>query len=98
MAWRYLYHLFFRKVSEDTNAKLNELTELVRQLMREREPQTEEEDLFVTPRTSVTEISVYAKLSGALPSIEEDFFRTHLSDENHKDALYTCLKTGSMDY
>ncbi|OLY78763.1 hypothetical protein AYI68_g7181, partial [Smittium mucronatum] len=85
-------------MSEDTNTKLNELTALVRQLMREREPQLKEEDLFVNPRIPVTELSVYTELSEALPSIEEDFFRTHLSEEDRKPALYTCPKTSSMNY
>ncbi|OLY79236.1 hypothetical protein AYI68_g6696 [Smittium mucronatum] len=85
-------------MSEDTNAKLNELTALVRHLMREREPQIEEEDPFVTPRIPITELSVYAELSEALPSTDEDFFRTPLSDENRKTALYTCSKTCSMKY
>ncbi|OLY83929.1 hypothetical protein AYI68_g1924, partial [Smittium mucronatum] len=42
--------------------------------------------------------SVYAELSEALPSIDEDFFRTPLSDEDHNTALYTCPKTCSMNY
>ncbi|OLY85422.1 hypothetical protein AYI68_g383, partial [Smittium mucronatum] len=85
-------------MSEDTNTKLNELTALVRQLMLEREPQLNEEDPFVTSRIPVTEFSVYTELSEALPSIEEDFFRTPLSEEDRKTALYTCPKTSLMNY
>ncbi|OLY79810.1 hypothetical protein AYI68_g6110 [Smittium mucronatum] len=85
-------------MSEVTNSKLNELTALFSQLMREREPQLEEEDPFVTPRIPITELSVYAELSEALSSTDEDFFRTPQSDEDRKTALYTCPKTCSMKY
>ncbi|OLY82575.1 hypothetical protein AYI68_g3303 [Smittium mucronatum] len=66
--------------------------------MRKREPQLDEEDPFATPRIPFTEIPVYKELSEAFPSIEEDFFRTPLSEDDRKNALYTCTKTSSMSY
>ncbi|OLY80346.1 hypothetical protein AYI68_g5560 [Smittium mucronatum] len=85
-------------ISEDKNDNLNELTALVRKLIRKREPQLEEEGPFNIPKVPITELSVYAELSEALPSIEKKFFRTPLSDEDRKTALYKCLKTCYMFY
>ncbi|OMJ29093.1 hypothetical protein AYI69_g1407 [Smittium culicis] len=38
------------------------------------------------------------KLTEALPSIEEDFFRTPLTEEERKIAVHSCPKTSSMNY
>ncbi|OLY82853.1 hypothetical protein AYI68_g3020 [Smittium mucronatum] len=61
-------------------------------------PLLDKEDLFATPGILFTELSVYKELSDALPFIEEDFFRTPLSEDDCKTALYTCPKTSSMNY
>ncbi|OLY78619.1 hypothetical protein AYI68_g7326 [Smittium mucronatum] len=58
-------------MSENANTKLNKLTALVRQLMRKKESQFDEEDPSVNPRIPVTELSIYKKLSGAFPSIKD---------------------------
>ncbi|PVU93875.1 hypothetical protein BB561_002973 [Smittium simulii] len=44
------------------------------------------------------DLTVYPELIEALPSIEEDFFRSPLTDEERKSALYSCPKTSSMNY
>ncbi|OMJ28350.1 hypothetical protein AYI69_g2180 [Smittium culicis] len=56
--------------------QVKELTEMVRELLRERERNTEPEDPYVTKKTPLTNLTVYPELIEALPSIEEDFFRT----------------------
>ncbi|OLY77785.1 hypothetical protein AYI68_g2566 [Smittium mucronatum] len=74
-------------MSEDTNAKLNELTAFFRHLMGKRKPKIEEEYLFFTPIIPATELSIYAKLAKALSSINED----------RKTAVYTYFKTVTED-
>ncbi|OLY84809.1 hypothetical protein AYI68_g1016 [Smittium mucronatum] len=66
-------------MSEDTKIKPNKLTTLLRQLMRKRGPQIDEEDPFTTPKISVIKLAVYKELSEALSLIKEDLFRTPLS-------------------
>ncbi|OLY84785.1 hypothetical protein AYI68_g1039 [Smittium mucronatum] len=66
--------------------------------MRKREPQFNEEDPFVTSRITFSKLSVYTELSETLPSIEENFSRTPLSEDDHKAALYSCPKTSPMSY
>ncbi|OMJ10264.1 hypothetical protein AYI69_g10315 [Smittium culicis] len=83
---------------EDTDAKLNELTALVKQLLSKREPQFEEVDVFVTARAPETDFQVYPELIEALQSIEEDFFHTPLMEEERNDAIHACLKSSSMNY
>ncbi|OMJ13063.1 hypothetical protein AYI70_g8741, partial [Smittium culicis] len=46
----------------------------------------------------VSDFSVYLELTGALPSIEEDFFRTPLTEEEREIAIHSCPKTSSMNY
>ncbi|OMJ12599.1 hypothetical protein AYI70_g9005 [Smittium culicis] len=64
--------------------QLKILTDMVQQLLRERERNAETEDPYVTTRIPVTDLTVYPELTEALPSIEEDFFRTPLTEEEHK--------------
>ncbi|OMJ27954.1 hypothetical protein AYI69_g2585, partial [Smittium culicis] len=58
--------------------QLKILTDMVQQLLRERE---------------LTDLTVYPELIEALPSIEEDFFRTPLTEEERKIAIHSCPKT-----
>ncbi|PVU89438.1 hypothetical protein BB561_005353 [Smittium simulii] len=85
-----------RKKVDDNHIK--ELTEKVNQLLRERGSQEEPEDPHVLTRISVTDLTAYPELIEALPSIEEDFFRSPLTDEERKSALYSCPKNSSMNY
>ncbi|OMJ22773.1 hypothetical protein AYI70_g2658 [Smittium culicis] len=74
------------------------LIEMVQQLFRERNREQEPEDPHVTTRTPVTDLTSYPAPTEALPSIEEDFFRSPLTEEEHKIAIHSCPKTSSMNY
>ncbi|PVU94991.1 hypothetical protein BB561_002124 [Smittium simulii] len=79
-------------MDQETLNHIKELTEKVNQLLRERGSQEETEDPHVTTRIPVTDLTAYPELIEALPSIEEDFFRSPLTDEERKNALYSCPK------
>ncbi|PVU94202.1 hypothetical protein BB561_002755 [Smittium simulii] len=85
-------------MDQETLNHIKELTEKVNQLLRERGSQEETEDPHVTTRIPVTDLTAYPELIEALPSIEEDFFRSPLTDEERKNALYSCPKNSSMNY
>ncbi|OMJ28349.1 hypothetical protein AYI69_g2179 [Smittium culicis] len=78
--------------------QVKELTEMVRELLRERERNTEPEDPYVTKKTPLTNLTVYPELIEALPSIEEDFFRTPLTEIEKKEEIHSCPKSSSMNY
>ncbi|OMJ19395.1 hypothetical protein AYI69_g6633, partial [Smittium culicis] len=69
---------------EDTNRvsvtqdQVKELTEMFKELLREKERNAEPEDPYVTTRIPLTDLAVYPEL------IEEDFFRTPLTEEERK--------------
>ncbi|OLY81271.1 hypothetical protein AYI68_g4626 [Smittium mucronatum] len=77
---------------------IRELTEKVSLLVRERYPEGEPLDPFVSSRIPVTNLAVYPEPSEALPSIEEDFFRSPLNEEKRKINIYSCPRTSSMNY
>ncbi|PVU95649.1 hypothetical protein BB561_001686 [Smittium simulii] len=83
-------------MDQETLNHIKELTEKVNQLLRERGSQEETEDPHVTTRIPVTDLTAYPELIEALPSIEEDFFRSPLTDEERKNALYSCPKNNSI--
>ncbi|OMJ09341.1 hypothetical protein AYI69_g10715, partial [Smittium culicis] len=89
---------------EDTNRvsvsqdQVKELTEMVLELLREKERNAEPEDPYVTTRIPITDLAVYPELIEALPSIEEDFFRTPLTEEERKEAIHSCPRSDSMNY
>ncbi|OLY80301.1 hypothetical protein AYI68_g5603 [Smittium mucronatum] len=56
------------------------------------------EDPYVTASISVTNLTVYPKLTNAHPSIEEDFFGSPLTEEERKIAIHSCPRTSSMKY
>ncbi|OMJ14338.1 hypothetical protein AYI69_g8640 [Smittium culicis] len=49
-------------------------------------------------RIPVTDLTAYPELTEVLPSIEEDFFRSPLTEEERKIAIHSCLRTSSMNY
>ncbi|OMJ18161.1 hypothetical protein AYI69_g7139 [Smittium culicis] len=67
----------------DSQEQVKELIEMVRELLRERERNIEPEDPY---------------LIEALPSIEEDFLRTPLTEEERKEATQSYPKSLSMNY
>ncbi|OMJ15792.1 hypothetical protein AYI70_g7025 [Smittium culicis] len=74
------------------------LTELVQQLLRKNERNQEPEDPHFITRIPVTDLTAYPELTEAFPSIEEDFFRSPLAEEEHNNAIYSCPRTSSMNY
>ncbi|OMJ19927.1 hypothetical protein AYI69_g6423 [Smittium culicis] len=78
--------------------QVKELTEMVRELLKERELNIEPEDPYVTTRIPLTDLAVYPELTEALPSIEEDFYRTPLTEEERKEVIHSCPKSSSMNY
>ncbi|OMJ18750.1 hypothetical protein AYI69_g6884 [Smittium culicis] len=57
----------------------------------------DQEDPYVTTRIPLTDLAVYPELIEAFPSIEEDFFRTPLTEER-KESARSCPKSSSMNY
>ncbi|OMJ18514.1 hypothetical protein AYI69_g6982 [Smittium culicis] len=47
---------------------------------------------------SITNLTVYPELIQALPSIEDDFFRATLSEEERKEAIHSFPRSSSMHY
>ncbi|OMJ18480.1 hypothetical protein AYI70_g5335 [Smittium culicis] len=74
------------------------LTELVQQLLRKNEKNQEPEDPYVTTRAPVTDLKACPELTEALPSIEEDFFLSPLTEEERKISIHSCPRTSSMNY
>ncbi|OLY78321.1 hypothetical protein AYI68_g7633 [Smittium mucronatum] len=71
---------------ENLNILVNELNENINLLLTERTTSVQEKkDGYITSRSSINYISIYPVLLEALPSIEEDFFRSLLPDEEWKD-------------
>ncbi|OMJ19676.1 hypothetical protein AYI69_g6528 [Smittium culicis] len=56
------------------------------------------EDPFISTRIPITDLAVYPELIEALPSIEDDFFRTPLSEEERKEAIHSIPRSSSMSY
>ncbi|OMJ27375.1 hypothetical protein AYI69_g3189 [Smittium culicis] len=82
-------------ISQD---QLKELTEIVRELLREKERNAKPEDPFVTTRIPLTDLAVYSELIEAILSIEEDFFHTPLTEEERKEEIHSFPKSSSMKY
>ncbi|OMJ30032.1 hypothetical protein AYI69_g436 [Smittium culicis] len=78
--------------------QVKELTDMVKELLRDKERNAEPEDPYVTTRIPLTDLAVYPELIEALPSIEEDFFRTPLTEEERKEAIHSCTRSSSMNY
>ncbi|OMJ07791.1 hypothetical protein AYI70_g7529 [Smittium culicis] len=80
-------------VSQET---FNKLTEMFRKLLIEKERNPEPEDPDVTTRVPLTDLAVYSGLIEALPSIEEDFFDTPLTEKEWKETIHSCHRTSSV--
>ncbi|OMJ14141.1 hypothetical protein AYI70_g8063 [Smittium culicis] len=77
---------------------VKELTEMVIKLLNEKKRNPEPEDPYVATRVPFTDLAVYPELTEALPLIEEDFFRTPLTDEERKEVIHFCPRSSSMNY
>ncbi|OMJ09388.1 hypothetical protein AYI69_g10686 [Smittium culicis] len=73
--------------------RIQDLTDKFNQLFLEKALLQEPEDPFVATRITETDLTVYPELIEALPSIEEEFFRTLLTEEESKNAIYSCPRT-----
>ncbi|OMJ09043.1 hypothetical protein AYI69_g10842 [Smittium culicis] len=81
-------------ISQD---QLKEMTEIVRELLREKERNAEPEDSFATTRIPLTDLAVYSELIEAILSIEEDFFHTPLTEEERKEEIHSFPKMKKID-
>ncbi|OLY81492.1 hypothetical protein AYI68_g4389 [Smittium mucronatum] len=59
--------------------------------LREKYTQIVDEDLFVTKKAPKADLHVYPEFIEALSSVEDDFFRTPLKEEERKHALDALL-------
>ncbi|OLY81728.1 hypothetical protein AYI68_g4162 [Smittium mucronatum] len=55
-------------------------------------------DTYVVMRIPITYLAVYPELYIALPSIEMDFFRNPLTEEERKEAINFCPRCSIMNY
>ncbi|OMJ13041.1 hypothetical protein AYI70_g8755 [Smittium culicis] len=78
--------------------QVKELADMVKELLRDKECNAEPEDPYVTTRIPLTDLAVYPELIEALPSIEEDFFCTPLTEEERKEAIHSCPRSSSLKY
>ncbi|PWA03802.1 hypothetical protein BB558_000027 [Smittium angustum] len=53
---------------------------------------------YVTKRQPITDLTVYRQLKEIIPSIEEEFFCSRMTEEEKKDVLYTCPRSSCMNY
>ncbi|OMJ19121.1 hypothetical protein AYI69_g6750 [Smittium culicis] len=71
---------------------------MVKELLWEKERNTEPQESYVTTKIPITDLAVYPELIEALPSIEEDFFRTPLAEEERKEAIHSCSVNSRHNY
>ncbi|PVU86298.1 hypothetical protein BB559_006552 [Furculomyces boomerangus] len=91
--------------NQDTTAnmesRMEQLTEMVAKLLKSKElenTQIVEVDPHITERARLTDLECYPQLQEALPCIEEDFFRSPLTEEERREILYACPRTVLMNY
>ncbi|OMJ12448.1 hypothetical protein AYI70_g9117, partial [Smittium culicis] len=89
---------------------IQDLSEKVNALMAQREHQSthqeqlmnvqalECDDPHIKTKAPMIEVESYPALIEAIPSMDEDFFRSPLEDEVRKDIIYECPKFISMNY
>ncbi|OMJ28624.1 hypothetical protein AYI69_g1896 [Smittium culicis] len=73
------------------------LCKLVKQLLREIERKQDPENPYFSTRIPTTDLTAYPQLTEELPSIEEDFLRSPLTEEERKIAIHSCSRTSSMN-
>ncbi|PVU89719.1 hypothetical protein BB561_005190 [Smittium simulii] len=77
---------------QETFNQIKRLTDKGDQLLRERGFQEELEDPYVITQLQLTYLTTYPELIEALPLIEEDFFRSPLTEEKHKNTIKRSKK------
>ncbi|OMJ25412.1 hypothetical protein AYI69_g4308 [Smittium culicis] len=78
--------------------KVKELTDKVKELLRENYRNIELGDPYFTTIIPLTDLVVYPELIEALTSSEEDFIRTPLTEYERKEAIHSCPQSSSMIY
>ncbi|OMJ29739.1 hypothetical protein AYI69_g735 [Smittium culicis] len=93
-------------MDEDTMRFLTELNDKVNQLLvttnAVQQPRgmvvEEEEDEHVSNRVPIRDLTIYPRLLEALPSIGEDFYRSHLTEIDRRESIHSCTRTSGMEY
>ncbi|OMJ27481.1 hypothetical protein AYI69_g3077, partial [Smittium culicis] len=77
---------------------INDLTSKVDNLTvgKPDEPSLED-DQHISASIPATVLNVYQELESLIPSMSEDFYRTMLTDEEKKEAIYGCPKSSKVD-
>ncbi|OMJ12079.1 hypothetical protein AYI70_g6322 [Smittium culicis] len=57
-----------------------------------------EDDQHISVSSPATVLNVYPELESLIPSMSEDFYRTMLTDEGKKEAIYACPKSSKVCY
>ncbi|OMJ07716.1 hypothetical protein AYI69_g11349 [Smittium culicis] len=78
---------------------INDLTSKVDSLTvgKSAEPSVED-DQHISASIPATVLNVYSELVSLIPSKSEDFYRTMLTDEEKKEAIYGCPKSSKVCY
>ncbi|OMJ21763.1 hypothetical protein AYI70_g3276 [Smittium culicis] len=78
---------------------INALTAKVGNLTVERatEP-TAEEDQHITANVPATVLNAYLELEKLIPSMSDNFYRTLLTKEEKREAIYACPKSSNVSY
>ncbi|OMJ21624.1 hypothetical protein AYI70_g3363 [Smittium culicis] len=100
------YHYQEVTMYEDTMRFLTELNDKVNQLLvttnAVQQPRgmtvEEEEDEHISNRVHIHNLTIYLRLLEALPSIGEDFYRSHLTEIDRRESIHSCTRTLGMEY
>ncbi|OMJ22617.1 hypothetical protein AYI70_g2766 [Smittium culicis] len=87
-------------MDESTISFLKDLNDKINLLLSSREPQVQiiQQGENLTANAPVTNLTPYKKLTEALPSIKENFFKSPKSKEEKKDAIFAYPRNTSMNY
>ncbi|PVU88615.1 hypothetical protein BB561_005757 [Smittium simulii] len=84
--------------AETAAQMLRGFTEKVNQLLLEREISAELEDEHVIPKVQEANLMIYPEFREAIPSMENDFFRSPFTEKERKEIIYSCPRTSSINY
>ncbi|OLY80912.1 hypothetical protein AYI68_g4986 [Smittium mucronatum] len=75
-----------------------QISERVNTLLKEKEQPSKTSDIHVISKLPVAELIVYPELLEDLPSINEDFYKKPLPEEERIEVIYSFPKTSAMKY
>ncbi|OLY81836.1 hypothetical protein AYI68_g4057 [Smittium mucronatum] len=84
--------------ASSSQEQIKALNKMLNQILREKKIIVDLEDPYFTTGIPVTDLTAYPELTKYLPSIEEDFFRSTLTEAERKIAKHSCPRTSSMNY